>query len=111
MQELSMQELSKEMFEFFGKVNSAEEFQKIFSDLCTFNEVEQMGQRLQCAKLFLQGLTYAQIIEKTDISSATLSRVSRCIHHGSGGYNEVLKQFMEKEGMLPKSAERNKNEI
>lgn len=104
MQKLSTQELSKELYEFFSKVNSAEEFEKIFSDLCTFNEVEQMSQRLQCAKLFLQGLTYAQIIDKTDISSATLSRVSRCIHHGSGGYNEVLKQFMEKEELSEKSS-------
>ena len=58
----------------------------------TLKEVEQMAQRAYAAKLFLQGNTYAQIIEKTDISSATLSRVSRCINYGGGGYAKFVKR-------------------
>ena len=51
-----------------------------------------MAQRAYAAKLFLEGNTYAQIIEKTDISSATLSRVSRCINYGGGGYAKFVER-------------------
>ena len=49
-----------------------------------------MAQRLEAAKLLLEGCTYEQVIEKTKISSTTLSRVSRCIRYGDGGYKSVL---------------------
>ena len=49
-----------------------------------------MAQRALAAKLLLQGRTYADIIAETDISSATLSRVSRAIRHGSGGYKKFV---------------------
>ena len=60
-----------------------------FADLCTKNEIEQMTQRLIAAKLLLQGKTYNQVIEATDISSATLARVSKCYKHGKG-YKKFL---------------------
>lgn len=78
-------------------VTDKEEMKKLLQDLCTFNEVEQMTQRLLCAKLLLRGYTYSQIIEITDISSATLSRVSRCLRHGSGGYKDVVGDIVKKE--------------
>ncbi|UKI14184.1 MAG: YerC/YecD family TrpR-related protein [Clostridiales bacterium] len=62
-----------------------------FEDLCTYKEIEQMAQRITAARLLLEGNTYARVIERTDISSATLSRVSRCIQHGSGGYKKFIK--------------------
>lgn len=62
----------------------------LLADLCTYQEVEQMAQRIAAAKLITEGMTYAEIIEKTGISSATLSRVSRAIRHGSGGYEKFL---------------------
>ena len=49
-----------------------------------------MAERVYAAKLLLEGNTYSQIMEKADISSATLSRVSRCVQYGSG-YNTLLK--------------------
>ena len=52
-------------------------------------EVEQMAQRIRAAKLLLEGKTYNQVIEETDISSATLSRVSRCVQYGRG-YKKFL---------------------
>lgn len=67
-----------------------EEVWTLLEDLCTFQELEQMAQRALAAKLLLQGKTYADIISETDISSATLSRVSRAIHHGSGGYRKFI---------------------
>ena len=61
-----------------------------FRDLCTFKELDSMTQRVTAAKLLLSGETYEQIIAKTEISSATLSRVSRCVKHGEG-YKKFIK--------------------
>ena len=62
-----------------------------FEDLCTFKEIEAMAQRLTAAKLLLAGETYERITSETDRSSATLSRVSRCVKYGEG-YSSVLKK-------------------
>ena len=86
-----------ELFEVLCKLKTQEEFKMFFEDLCTYAEVDKMQQRVECAQMLLDGCTYNQVIEKTDISSATLSRVSRCIQHGSGGYNNLLKKMMENE--------------
>ena len=67
-------------------VKDAEEF---FSDLCTKKELDSMTQRVVAGKLLLAGETYEKIISKTDISSATLSRVSRCVKYGRG-YKKFL---------------------
>ena len=56
----------------------------LLDDLCTYKEVEQMAQRVAAAKMLKEGKTYAEIISATDISSATLSRVSRCVQYGKG---------------------------
>lgn len=78
------------LFEVLSRISSEDDCRALFEDLCTYAEIEKMEQRLECAQMLLDGETYNRIIEKTDISSATLSRVSRCIRHGSGGYSRVL---------------------
>ena len=72
------------------RVSSPEECRALLEDLCTVKEVEQMAQRIKAAQLLIEGKTYAQVMEETDISSATLSRVSRCVQYGSG-YTKFLK--------------------
>lgn len=67
-----------------SKLSTAEECRMFFNDLCTNKEIEQMAQRIEAATLLKQGLTYNQVIEQTDISSATLSRVSRALQYGEG---------------------------
>lgn len=62
----------------------------LLGDLCTYQEIEQMAQRAASAKLILEGKTYAEITEQTGISSATLSRVSKEVQHGRGGYARFL---------------------
>ena len=84
--------MKSQLYEMLAKVDTPEDARLLLDDLCTNKEVEQMAQRAYAAKLFLQGNTYAQIIEKTDISSATLSRVSRCINYGGGGYAKFVKR-------------------
>lgn len=71
-------------------LKTAEDCKALLDDLCTYKEVEQMAQRIYAAKLFLEGKTYNEIIAETDISSATLSRISRAISHGSGGYEKFV---------------------
>ncbi len=71
---------------------------KLFlQDLLTKSEIEQFTQRLRAAKLLLQGKTYLQIIEETDISSATLSRVSNCVRRGGGGYKKIISKLENNE--------------
>lgn len=73
-----------ELYDLILSLSSREDCKLLFEDLCTFKEVEQMSQRLKAAKLLLEGCTYNKIMEETDISSATLSRVSRCVQYGEG---------------------------
>ena len=78
------------LFQLILKLDSLEDCQALFDDLCTKKEVENMAERIYVAKLLMQGKTYSQILELADISSATLSRVSRCVQYGKG-YSIVLK--------------------
>lgn len=80
-----------ELYNTLASLQTADDVKTLFEDLCTYKEIEQMAQRITAARLLLEGNTYARVIERTDISSATLSRVSRCIQHGSGGYKKFIK--------------------
>lgn len=80
-----------DLFRIISELRTPEECETLFEDLCTNKEVEKMAERLYAAKLLLEGKTYNQVIEETNISSATLSRVSRCVQYGSG-YSAILKK-------------------
>lgn len=80
----------EELFQLISSLDNAEDCRKLFNDLCTFKEIEQMALRISAAKLLLEGKTYQQVIDVCDISSATLSRISRCVRYGEG-YKEFLK--------------------
>lgn len=72
------------------KLRTPEQCRAFLDDLCTYKEVEQMAMRLYAAQMFARGSTYSDIIAETELSSATISRVSRALTHGSGGYKSVL---------------------
>ena len=78
------------LYELIVSLNDPEECRALFDDLCTDKEIEKMAERVYAAKLLLEGKTYNQVIAETDISSATLSRVSRCVQYGKG-YSKLLK--------------------
>lgn len=86
------EKLIPELYEAIVSLNSVEECGMLFEDLCTYKEVEQMAQRLKAAKLLIDGKTYTEVIAETGISSATLSRVSKCVQRGAGGYHSVIKK-------------------
>jgi len=72
------------------KLETIEECQKFFDDLCTINELEAMLQRIKAAKMLLEDKTFQEVINETKISSATLARISKCIKYGDGGYKDIL---------------------
>lgn len=80
----------KELYAEFIKLETEEEAELFLEDLCTMKELESMCQRLKAAKMLLEGKTYNEIVEETEISSATLARVSKCIRYGDGGYKSIL---------------------
>ena len=84
MDKRSSEELIPELFDTILKLRTQEDCAAFFADLCTEKEVENMAERLAAARLLLEGKTYLQVIEAVDISSATLSRVSRRVRHGPG---------------------------
>ena len=78
-----------QLFRAILSLEDKEECYNFFEDLCTDKEIEQMAQRVKAAKLLMDGNTYNQVIALTDISSATLCRVSRCVQYGKGYKNFV----------------------
>lgn len=83
------------LYSMLAALKSEEEVRMLLEDLCTYKEIEQMAQRLECAEMLMKGQTYAQISSATDVSTATLSRISRCIQYGSGGYSRLLADYMK----------------
>jgi len=81
------------LFKAIMTLKSIDEFYDFFEDLCTVKEIRDMSQRLQVAELLNKGNSYQKVSELTSVSSATISRVKRCLDYGSGGYETVLKRL------------------
>ena len=91
MQEDKIREQEKgKLFEAILSLESVEECRRFFDDLCTINEIHAMAQRLEVAVLLNEGETFNNIVEKTGASTATISRVNRCLRYGAGGYRGIL---------------------
>lgn len=84
-----------ELFDAILSLQTREECYKFFDDIATMNEVQALSQRLQVAKMLKQGKTYNSIEAKTKASTATISRVRRCIDYGSGGYKLVFDRILD----------------
>ena len=76
-------------------IQDEEECRKFLEDLCTVSELKAMAQRIDVAILLDKGLIYSEILDKTGASSATISRVNRCLHYGAGGYHAVVPRLRE----------------
>ena len=79
---MNNKQLFNELYEALLKVENKKEMALFLDDLCTIKELESMAQRLKAAKMLLEEKTYNEIVEETDISSATLARVSKCVRYG-----------------------------
>ena len=73
-----------------SKLKKSDDCFRLLTDLCTIKEIKDMAQRLEAARLLSEGKNYNEIVEKMGLSSATISRVNRCLQYGSGGYKLAL---------------------
>ena len=87
--------MADDFFDAVLKLETKEECAKFFEDLCTMQELEAISQRLEVAMLLKDGKQYREITEKTGASTATISRVSKCLRYGSGGYQTVLDRLQK----------------
>ena len=84
------------LYEAVLKLKTKEDCRKFFEDICTIKEVQDLAQRLEVASLLSSGKNYQEVCKQTGASTATISRVSRCINYGAGGYSIVLDNSKEK---------------
>ena len=83
------------LFQVILQLENREDCQKFFEDICTIKEVQDMAQRLDAAILLDQGVGYQTISEQVGISTATISRVSKCLNYGTGGYRQAIDRLGE----------------
>ena len=74
-------------------LKTEDEARSLLSDLCTIREMQDLGQRLEVARLLRRQMTYSDIAQQTGASTATISRVNRCLVYGAGGYRTVLERL------------------
>ena len=87
----------EELCEAILTLKTKEECCAFLEDICTIKEIQDMSQRLEVAIMLRKGLNYQDISAQTGVSTATISRVSKCLNYGSGGYNTAIDK-LEKAG-------------
>lgn len=85
-----------ELFEAVLTLRDEEDCYRFFEDICTVNEIHSIAQRLQVAKLLSEKKTYTEIEAETNASTATISRINKCLVYGAEGYKRVLERLAEK---------------
>lgn len=83
------------LFEAILTLENIDECYKFFEDIATINELKALSQRIQVAKMLKNKKVYTEIAEFTGASTATISRVNKCLNYGEGGYNLVLDRIKE----------------
>lgn len=84
------------LFEAVLSLENQDDCERFFSDLCTVKEIKEISQRFEVARLLNKGLVYSEIAEITGASTATISRVNRCLNYGEGGYRSVIERIGDK---------------
>ena len=77
------------------RLRTEDECRAFFDDVCTIKELQDLVQRFQVAVLLDQGMNYLEISRQTSVSSATISRVNRCLVYGDGGYRTVIDRMKD----------------
>ncbi|MCJ8008032.1 YerC/YecD family TrpR-related protein [Lederbergia wuyishanensis] len=85
-----------QLFEAVLSLKNVEECYRFFDDLCTINEIQALSQRLEVARMLREGKTYHKIETETGASTATISRVKRCLNYGNDTYEMVLDRIHKK---------------
>ena len=79
------------------KLQTVEDCYDFFEDRCTIAELRAMVQRFQVARMLDEGRIYSDIVQETGASTATISRVNKCLVYGSDGYRKMLDRLKEDE--------------
>lgn len=77
-----------------ASVKDMEEGYILMEDLCTIKEIIDISQRLEVARLLIDGKNYQEITKLTGVSTATISRVNKCLEYGNGGYRAALEKIL-----------------
>lgn len=88
-------ELTDKLFECILSMETVEECYQLFEDLCTINEIQAIAREWKWRQCWMQR-TYVEIAEKTGASTATISRVNRCLHYGTDGYKLAIDRVKAK---------------
>ena len=88
---MSTQQKKEALYQLLARTSEPGDIAALLEDMCTMKELENMAERLFTARLLMEGCTYNQFMAQADISSATLSRVSRCVQQGKG-YSRLLRE-------------------
>jgi TrpR-related protein YerC/YecD len=83
------------LFEAILSLRTLDECYALFEDLCTVNELIAIKQRFLVARMLSEGMIYSEIVEKTGVSTATISRINRCLNYGEG-YVTALERIKKK---------------
>lgn len=94
---IAKKEKNDRLYKAILTLETEEECYNFFQDLCTIPELRSMEQRYEVATLLNNGLIYNDILERTGASSATISRVNRCLHYGADGYQAVIPRLKERQ--------------
>ena len=86
-----------QLFRSILALKDEDECYQFFEDICTVKEIQAIAQRLEVARMLSDGMSYQQTIARTGASSATISRVKRCLEYGEGGYELILQRLAEAE--------------
>ena len=86
-----------ELFKAILLLQDEEDCYRFFEDICTVNDIHAIAQRLQVAKLLSENKTYSEIENITKASTATISRINKCLVYGSDGYRRILERLAESE--------------
>ena len=94
-------EQTDSLFDAILSLRDREECYRFFDDLCTISELQAMTQRYQVARLLRRGMTFTQVSKETGVSSATITRVNKCLGYGTGGYALALERTREESDTAP----------
>ena len=83
------------LFEAILTLQNKEECFSFFRDLCTAPELKTMSQRFHVAKMLSEHRVYSDIVEETGASTATISRINKCLVYGADGYSMILDRIKE----------------
>ncbi|MBE7012166.1 MAG: hypothetical protein E7415_05785 [Ruminococcaceae bacterium] len=89
--------LTDRLFEAILKLETIDDCYAFFEDICTIKEITDISQRLDVAIMLNQGKSYQEVSKATGASTATISRVNKCLNYGSGGYEKALSKLFEED--------------